>query len=179
MPKWLHWPEMFNTDLVDNLPPITTTSQGYFINFNQWLRIAFTTGNNSNGYIINSVILRLSELTANPNLVVRLYNDSSGTIGGQIAQFVNPVFIPNTTRNYVFTLTNPQILAANTTYWLVVGILSGSGQYMWAFTTSGNQSGSLGWSIRDDSLYTSNQGGSWQFFPGTVVFQFKVTGATL
>lgn len=176
MPKWLHWPEIVNTDLVDNLPPVTTTSQGHLIQFNQWLRIGFATGNNSNGYIINSVILRFAEITANPNLVVRLYSDIGGTIGGQIAQFVNPVFTPNIGANYVFTLVNPQTLAANTTYWLVVGILSGSGQYIWAFTTSGNQSGLSGWSIRDDSLFSLDQGGTWQFFAG-VVFQFKVTGA--
>ena len=177
MPKWLHWPEIFNTDLVDNLPPITTASQGQLIQFNQWLRIGFTTGNNSNGYIINSVILRLAELTANPNLVVRLHNESFGGLGSQITSFTNPSFTPNITNNYTFTLTNPRTLAANTTYWLVVGILSGSGQYIWAFSTSGNQSGLLGWSIRDDALYSSNQGGSWQFFAGSVVFQFKVTGA--
>lgn len=175
MPKWLHWPEIVNTDLVDNLPPVTTTSQGYFIQFNQWLRIGFTTGNDSN--IINSVILRLAELTANPNLFVRLYNDSSGGLGSQIASFTNPSFTPNTTRNYTFNINNPQTLAANSTYWLVVGILSGSGQYIWAVTTSGNQSGLSGWSIRDDSLFSFNQGGTWQFFDASVVFQFKVTGA--
>lgn len=175
MPKWLHWPEIFNTDLVDNLPPITTTSAGYLINFNQWLGIGFTTGNNSNGYIINSVILRLAELTANPNLVVRLYTYN---FGNQIAQFVNPVFTPNIGANYVFTLTNPQTLAANTTYLLVAGILSGSGQYVWGFTTSGNQSGSLGWSIHDNSLFSVNQGDIGNSLE-SVVFQFKVTGATV
>ncbi len=172
------------TDLIDNLPPVTTASQGLLIDFNQWLRVGFTTGNNSNGYIINSVILRLAEITASPNLVVRLYpaTELDGNFNSEIISFTNPDSITTTTANNIFTLTCPKTLAANTTYWLVVGILSGSGQYIWAATTSDNQSGSLGWSIRDnnplyDPLYSLNQGLTWQLFPERITFQFKVTGA--
>jgi hypothetical protein len=126
----------------------------------------------------------LAEITASPNLVVRLYPAAELDVNfnGEIISFTNPDSITTTTANNIFTLTCPKTLAANTTYWLVVEILSGSGQYIWAATTSDNQSGSLGWSIRDnnplyDPLYSLNQGLTWQLFPERITFQFKVTGA--
>ena len=165
-------------DLVNNLPPITATVQGQWVRFNQWVRSKFTTGNQSGGYTINSATLRFAAITENPNLFVRLYNDANGSLGSQIGQFINPTFTLNTTANYLFTLNNPQILNPNTNYWLVAGISSGNGDYIWAYTDSTIQSGSLGWTIDDNSsFYTTNQAGIWQIFNGSVNFQFKVTGA--
>jgi len=127
------------TTLVSNLSP--TPSMGYPVKFDEWLRSSFTTGSGSYGYTINSVTLRLAEMTANPNLFVRLYSDSSGGLGSQITSFTNPSFTPNITNDYIFTLTTPQTLAANTAYWLVAGISEGSGEYLWAFTQSPDQTG--------------------------------------
>lgn len=163
--------------LVDNLPPITATVQGQFVKFDQWVRSKFRTGNRSNGYTINSVTLRFAAMSANPNLFVRLHNDDNGALGSQIAQFINPTFTLNKTENYLFTLNNPQILNPNTNYWLVAGILSGSGDYIWAYTTSTDQASSWGWTIDDNSSFRSvNQGGTWGVFDESVIFQFKVIG---
>jgi hypothetical protein len=177
MPKWLHWPgTMVVVNLVSNLTQ--TTNSGFSINNNQWLRSSFTTGSGSYGYTINSVTLRLAKTTANPNLFVRLYNDSPGGLGSLIASFTNPSFTLNTTRDYIFTITNPQTLASNTTYWLVAGISGGSGQDFWGFTTSPNQTGLPGWSIGDSPFYSSNQGDIWSnnFSITFNAFQFSVNG---
>jgi hypothetical protein len=151
---------------------------GYPVKFDEWLRSSFTTGGGSYGYTINSVTLRLAEMTANPNLFVRLYNDSPGGLGSQITSFTNPSFTPNITNDYIFTLTNPQTLASNTDYWLVAGISEGSGEYRWAFTTSTGQTGSPGWSIGDSPFYSSNQGDIWSnnFSTTFNAFQFSVNG---
>ncbi|GCL54842.1 hypothetical protein NIES3806_21850 [Microcystis aeruginosa NIES-3806] len=166
------------TTLVSNLPPTTATAQGSPVQSNQWLRSSFTTGSGSYGYTINSVTLRLAEMAANANLFVRLYSDNSGGLGSQIASFTNPSFTPNTTNNYTFTPTTPQTLAANTAYWLVAGISDGSGQYLWAFTKSPDQTGVTGWSIGDIPFYSGNQGLSWNSnFPDSFnAFQFSVNG---
>ena len=161
-------------DFVDNLPPVTTTALGYEVSYNQWLRSSFTTGNKSGGYTLSSVALRFREEIANSNVFIKLYEDVNGGLGNQIAEFVKPIFIPNTTSNYSFTLLTLQMLAANTTYWLVAGISDGSGRYRWAFTDSDNQSGALDWAISDNSLFTGNQGLNWQSLAGS--FQFKVIG---
>jgi len=164
------------TTLVSNLP--STSPMGYPVKFDEWLRSSFTTGGGSYGYTINSVTLRLAEMTANPNLFVRLYNDSPGGLGSQITSFTNPSFTPNITNDYIFTLTNPQTLASNTDYWLVAGISEGSGEYRWAFTTLPDQTGSPGWSIGDSPFYSSNQGDIWSnnFSTTFNAFQFSVNG---
>jgi hypothetical protein len=117
-------------------------------------------------------------MDANPNLFVRLYKDSSGGLGGQITSFTNPIFTPNTTKDYIFTLTNPQTLASNTDYWLVAGISEDSGEYLWAFTTSTGQTGSPGWLIGDNPFYSTNQGDIWSnnFSTTFNAFQFSVNG---
>ncbi len=160
------------TTLVSNLSP--TPSMGYPVKFDEWLRSSFTTGSGSYGYTINSVTLRLAEMTANPNLFVRLYSDSSGGLGSQITSFTNPSFTPNITNDYIFTLTTPQTLAANTAYWLVAGISEGSGEYLWAFTQSPDQTGFPGWSIGDNPFNSTNQGGIWSnnFSTAFKAFQF-------
>jgi hypothetical protein len=164
------------TTLVSNLSP--TPSMGYPVKFDEWLRSSFTTGSGSYGYTINSVTLRLAEMTANPNLFVRLYNDSSGGLGSQITSFTNPSFTPNITNDYIFTLTNPQTLASNTAYWLVAGISDGIGEYRWAFTTSTGETGSPGWLIGDNPFNSTNQGGTWNnsFATPFSAFQFSVNG---
>ncbi len=164
--------------LVSNLPPITVSVMGYPVKFDEWLRSSFTTGSGSYGYTINSVTLRLAEMTANPNLFVRLYNDSSGGLGSQITSFTNPSFTPNITNDYTFTPTTPQTLAANTAYWLVAGISDGIGGYRWAFTTSTGQTGSPGWLIGDNPFYSTDQGGTWNnsFATAFKAFQFSVNG---
>jgi hypothetical protein len=164
------------TTLVSNLP--STSPMGYPVKFDEWLSSSFTTGSGSYGYTINSVTLRLAEMTANPNLFVRLYNDSPGGLGSQITSFTNPSFTPNITNDYIFTLTTPQTLAPNTDYWLVAGISDGSGEYLWAFTTSTGQTGSPGWSIGDKPFYSNDQGGTWDnsFATTFSAFQFSVNG---
>ena len=162
--------------LVSNLPPTTSGNQGHAVKSDQWLRSSFTTGSGIYGYTIDSVTLRFAQTTAGSNLFVRLYSDSAGGIGSQITSFTNPSFTTNTTNNYIFTLTTPQTLAANTAYWLVAGISTGSGEYQWGFTDSANQTGFPGWSIGDNSLYTSNQGGTWIPFTDFKAFQFSVNG---
>ncbi len=164
------------TTLVSNLPQ--TSTMGYPVKFDQWLRSSFTTGSGSYGYTINSVTLRLAEMTANTNLFVRLYNDSPGGLGSQITSFTNPSFTSNTTNDYIFTLTNPQTLASNTNYWLVAGISDGIGEYLWSFTTSPDQTGLPGWSIGDNPFNSTNQGGIWSnnFSTAFKAFQFSVNG---
>ncbi len=176
MSRWLHWPGTMVVNLVSNLTH--TTNSGFSINNNQWLRSSFTTGSGSYGYTINSVTLRLAKTTANPNLFVRLYNVSLGGLGSQIASFTNPSFTLNTTRDYIFTITNPQRLASNTDYWLVAGISEGSGQDLWGFTTLPDQTGSPGWLIGDNPFKSTNQGGTWSnsFSVTFSAFQFSVNG---
>jgi len=112
--------------------------------------------------------------TASTDLFVRLYSDNSGQPGTVITNFTNPASISSTLANNTFTLATPQALAANTTYWLVSGVSSGSGNYQWGYTTSLNQTGLPGWTIGDGYVESNNQGGSWISFPTDGPYQFSL-----
>ena len=164
-------------DLISNLPPITASVVGGQITNDAWGRASFTTGSYS--YIVTSVILRFVQIvSATPpnNLLVRLYNDNAGALGSEIASFnfTNPSSITTTTSNNIFTLSTPQTLSANTTFWLVVR--SDSGQYLWALTNSTNETGETGWFIGNNSLFSGNQGGTWTSYTDGLNFQFAVRG---
>jgi hypothetical protein len=165
--------------LVENLPPTTSTHFEPSVKVDQWVGSSFTTGNASYGYTLNSVTLWFREFTAGTNLLVSLYSDNAGAIDSQITGFTNPGSITPSLANNTFTLTTPETLDANTTYWLVAGIsLGGSGEYRWGGTTSADQNSSFGWSIGDSSVVSTNGGGSWSNIsdPPFKAFQFSVDG---
>jgi hypothetical protein len=165
--------------LVSNLPPTTTSLPGATaVKLNQWVRSSFTTGSVSYGYTLNSVTLRFAQITsATPpdQLIVEIYKDNAGALGDLITSFTNPGSI-SFISNYIFTLTTPQTLAANTTFWLVARVSSGSEEYSWLRTDSTAQTGVAGWSIGDTSLFSDDQGFSWNIINEFNAFQFSVDG---
>lgn len=169
-------------NLVSNLPPITTTlSSGGAVRTSSWLRSSFTTGGGS-GYTLYSVTLQFRQNTPNANLFVRLYENNAGLLGNLITSFTNPDSISTTFpngANTTFTLTTPQTLAANTSYWLVAGIdapVGTGGEYSWRGTNSFDQAGEPGWLIGNSSLFSGNQGLSWTTSTIANAFQFSVNG---
>lgn len=172
------------TTLVSNLPPTTTSlPDGGTVSSNTWGGSSFTTGSGSYGYTLNSVTLQFRQDTADANLFVRLYENNAGLLGNLITSFTNPDSISTTFpngANTTFTLTTPQTLCANTSYWLVAGIdapVGTGGQYSWRGTNSFDQAGEPGWLIDNSSLFSGNQGLSWTTSTIANAFQFKVTGA--
>jgi hypothetical protein len=158
--------------LVENLSQGNNGTGDVAINI--WQGSSFTTGSSS--YNLNSATLLFQENTADPNLFLRLYSNSSGTPGTQLTSFTNPASITTSLANNTFTLATPQALAANTTYWLVSGISSGTGSYIWGFTTSTAQTGLPGWTIGDGYVQSTNQGGSWSSDPNDGPYQFSLEG---
>jgi hypothetical protein len=160
--------------LVENL----SQSNSFFevVSFPQWIGKSFTTGSSS--YNLNSATLLFRQFTADPNLFLRLYSNSSGVPGTQLTSFTNPASITTSLANNTFTLATPYTLAANTTYWLVSGISSGTGSYNWGYTLSTAQTGLPGWTIGDGFVASLDQSASWTIFPTGVSFQFSLEGTT-
>jgi len=161
--------------LVENLNQPNPNNLGFEVKNNQWVGSSFQTGNASDGYTLDSVTLRFGEFTSG-SLFVKLYTNVAGNPTTEITSFNVPSI--GVTNNYDFTLTNPQLLTANTTYWLVAGISSGSGEYFWAKTDSTVETGLPGWSIGNQAIFSNDQGASniWGVFPGSGPFQFSVNG---
>ncbi|MCA2652900.1 choice-of-anchor R domain-containing protein [Microcystis sp. M061S2] len=161
---------------VDNLPPVTISKDfGIAINLNQWVASTFVTGNN-NVYSLNSISLRFRADTLSNNLILSLHSDNAGGVGNQIIDFVNPIFNTGIIDNYLFTLTTPQPLTSNTTYWLIAKISSGEGVYSWRLTDSTDQMGQFGWLIGNFSYKSNNQGLTWDSL-SEFVTQFSVKGS--
>ncbi|GCA78368.1 choice-of-anchor R domain-containing protein [Microcystis aeruginosa] len=160
--------------LVENL----SQSNSFFdvVSFFQWTGKSFTTGSGS--YNLNSATLLFQQISsASPNLFLRLYSDNSGQPGTVITNFTNPASITTTLANNTFTLTTPQALAANTTYWLVSGISSLTGLgYLWGVANSNNQTGLPGWTIDDGFVASSDQSASWTILPTGGPLQFSLEG---
>ena len=159
--------------LVENLTQPTNGSDG--INFSNWRGSSFTTGSGS--YNLESVTLLFQEDTADlNNLFVRLYGNNSGVPGTLITTFTNPASITTSVANNTFTLTTPQALTANTTYWLISGVSSSNGDYSWSYTSSDSETGLPGWTIGGGYVVSDNQGGTWSSIPDGGPFQFSVNG---
>ena len=161
-------------NLVDNRPPVTLSNAGFEVKSDQWVSSSFQTGNASSVYIISSVTLRFGRFTLG-SLFLKLYSGSESPTT-EIMNFNVPSI--GGTNNYEFTLTSPQLLTANTTYWLVAGVSSGSGRYFWAKTDSTVETGLPGWSIGNLAFFSNDQGASniWGVFFGSGPFQFSVNG---
>ena len=93
-----------------------------------------------------------------------------------ITSFTNPASITTSLANNTFTLATPQALTGNTTYWLISGISSGSGNYSWGYTTSDSQTGLPSWTIGGGFVDSTNQGASWTSDPNAGPYQFSVNG---
>lgn len=159
--------------LVENLTQSNDGSDD--VNFTFWQGSSFTTGSGS--YNLESVTLLFRQNTADlNNLFVRLYGNNSGVPGTLITTFTNPASITTNLANNTFTLATSQALTASTTYWLVSGILSGSGNYRWGYTFSNSETGLPGWTIGNGLVSSNKQGGTWSSFPTSGTYQFSVNG---
>ena len=157
--------------LVENLTQSNSVDGN--VDFTTWQGSSFTTGSGS--YSLESVTLLFRQNIAG-NLFVRLYGNNSGVPGTLITTFTNPASITTNLANNTFTLTTPQALTANTTYWLISGVLSGSGIYTWGYTFSDSETGLPGWTIGAGYVISENQGGTWNFDSLSGTYQFSVNG---
>ncbi|MDB9425671.1 PEP-CTERM sorting domain-containing protein [Microcystis aeruginosa CS-564/01] len=173
------------TTLVDNLPPTTPSpTEGRDVNNNQWLGSSFTTGSVSYGYTLKSATLFFALEPGTPldpgTLLLRLYSNASGVPGSAISGGNFNVPTISSVGQYNFTLTNPQQLVANTTYWLVAGASNTNpGTYRWGHTSSPAETGLAGWSIGNTAVYSVSQGigvNPWTFLTGGGTLQFSVNG---
>jgi len=146
--------------LVENLSQ--TNDGGRNTSLFSWVGSSFTTGSNPSDLNSATLWFRRVSTTSNTNLFLRLYTNSSAKPGTLLTTFTNPTLpLSQTAANTTFTFATPQRLDANTTYWLVSGISSGSGGYNWGYTNSTAQTGLPGWTIGDNYATSNNQGSSW------------------
>ena len=143
----------------------------------------FTTGPNTAGYTLQSVVLNLLDKSgAEPERVqVAIHEESSGNPGTLLAVLDNPADPigdnTGTAGNRTFSAPNPLSLDANTRYWVVVSNIStANAKFDISLTNSDNETTAHGFTIRD----SRHQGtpGSWSEDALTVV-KMEVRGTVV
>ena len=128
---------------------------------NTGLATQFTTGSETDGYLITQVRLNIdAESGTIPG--VSIYSDSSGQPGSSLKILTNPGTVTTTRTEHDFGADNYK-LDPSTSYWIVIERASGSGTLCVSFTrtyTAEDTGSAAGWSIGDNGSGLSS-GGTW------------------
>jgi hypothetical protein len=111
--------------------------------------------------------------------LVEIYSD--GGVSGPgvlLAALIGPSN-PNSPGNYAYEPTIPLALDASTLYYIVASVPQSGGDnsgYYWIGTDDGSETGDSGWSIANESWFSTNDGASWtqNGFPSAAKFSVSV-----
>ena len=145
--------------LVDNLRQLTASGDAS-VTSTQSQAQAFTTGNATGGYGLDSVQLKLSAFSGTTaDVTVSINSVGMNGPGSAVHTLSNPATISTGTQT--FTASSGATLAASTTYFVVISSASASTTLNLHITGSSGEDagGATGWSIADNSVYGS--GTSW------------------
>ena len=137
---------------------------------------AFTTGDNSDGYTVTSVGLDLSSGADHTiNFTVGIWTNSNSNLpGSSLGTLTQTASLISGVNEFT---TSGIVLAANTTYWVVVDS-NGGGSVVWDGTAADSEdSTASGWSIADESYDRPYDGDTWSSW--TDPFKFRVNGTAI
>lgn len=129
-----------------------------------YLASSFTTNSASTSYRLDSVTVNMgAAITAGGGFILQIRSNSGSQPGSLVAQLtgeVNP-----SSGLHTYTPTTTITLNANTTYWVVAGVASGTGEFRWLAAANNNQTGD--WTIGNNIGFGTNSGTTWsmQGFP--------------
>jgi hypothetical protein len=113
---------------------------------NSWLAVDFLTGNNSSGYIFDSIQLAMTNASGNPSgFTVMLYSLAQHGGVGTNLDTLNGSLNPTDAGIYTFTSASNLMLSAHTAYFIVLtsGTAVANGAFNWSEAASYNSEG--GW----------------------------------
>ena len=117
---------------------------------------SFVTGDNTGGYTITEVQIRLRTVTSGDTTTVKIKENNSGEPGNLVATFMNPATLTGSALN-TFTAPANTTLDASTTYWISVS--EGVSNRVTFASTNGDDE--TGWSIGNDRLWRASEPGTW------------------
>ena len=137
----------------------------------RWHAQGFTTGSHTAGYTLTSIEARTNQPEAAPSeLRAQLWSDVTGNPGAKLADLTVPATITasaTTPANIVFAAPAGTRLAANTTYYFVIGGAASRSpatnmQFQILNTASDNEDSgaAAGWSVDDTSRFGAGSGGN-------------------
>ncbi len=153
---------------------------------NRWHAQAFTTGSNAAGYTLTSIEARTNQSEDAPNeLRAQLWSDVTGNPGVKLADLTVPATITasgTTPANIVFAAPAGTRLAANTTYYFVIGGAASRSpatnkqfQILNTASDSEDSGAAAGWSVDNTSRFGTGNNGNppsgWSSFDQTRMFR--------
>ena len=119
---------------------------------------AFTTGSNSQGYLLTDVKIAIKTGASSRTPVAGIYTNNAGSPGSKVYDLSGDV---SSSGNREFTAPPGATLSASTTYFFFFAEGGGSGRFQLSSTRSTgiDSNPSTGWSMADHSRYTRRNGG--------------------
>jgi hypothetical protein len=130
-----------------------------------WYAAQFFTGDNTGGYVLDSVQLGMADASGNPNsFTVMIYgtgNNPSAVLPGNSLGSLSGSLNPVTAGTYSYTPASSLTLLPNTDYFIVLtaGTAVANGAYEWSFAGANSYNPSGRWGA--SGVTTSNNGSSW------------------
>jgi hypothetical protein len=150
----------------------------FAVGSNSWLAASFATGNNADGYVLDSIQLGVTNASGNPGgFTVMLYSAIRNVdfFPGSSLDTLDGSLNPLTDGIYTFTSISNLLLAPTTVYFIVLtaGTAVASGAYESSIAIE-NYSPSDGWrapvGVGMIDNYQSDDGSTWGSRPGSLQF---------
>ena len=127
-----------------------------------WLAAGFGTGNNANGYVLNSIQLGMTDASGNPsNFTVMIYANAgpTGIFPGSSLGTLDGSLNPATGGIFTYTPASNLTLSPSTFYYIVLtaGTTVANGAYDWSYAGANSYNPSGGW-FSLGGIWTSSNG---------------------
>ncbi|HEY3932288.1 MAG TPA: choice-of-anchor R domain-containing protein [Verrucomicrobiae bacterium] len=166
---------------LSSLSPTSTGNAA--VSSDSWLAAGFGTGNNPDGYTLDSIQLAMTDTSGNPSdFTAMIYNEANNPaaiLPGSSLGTLSGSDNPSTSGIFTYTDDSNIILSPSTEYFIVLtaGTMVANGAYEWeesAYPPSINM-----WGVDNGVLHSSNNGSSWSFTPYSGIAQFAITATPI
>ena len=153
---------------LSNLGQSSAGSAG--VGSNSWIGAAFISGNNANGYLLNSVQLAMTDASGSPSgFTVMIYSgaDILGAIRpGSSVGVLTGSASSAATGVYTYAPSSELALSPSSDYFIVMtaGTAVASGAYEWSLSGINSYSPTAGWAVfggASSAVYSSSNGSTW------------------
>lgn len=169
------------TIYLSNLDQSSTGSLA--VGSNSWLAAGLFTGNNTDGYTLNSVQLGMTDAFGSPNgFKVMLYsgNNPSGLLPVSSLSSLSGSADPATGGIFTYVPASNITLSPSTPYFIVLtaGTAIANGAYEWSVAGANSYNPSDGWSAMEGVVLTSSNGSFWHE-PTAAYLQFAINATVV
>jgi hypothetical protein len=159
------------------------------IGSDSWLAARFHTGNDIEGYSLDSIQLGLTDATGSPSgFMAEIYardpHNFTGITPGNSLGILSGSLNPSSAGIYTYASASSLILSPSTDYFIVLtsGTATVGGAYNWSLADANSYDPSVGWAITggvSSGVYRSiNNGSSWNSLSGTYP-QFAISATPI